>query len=495
MVYCAKQTGDNPLGFSRTMAMRWLAKPQAVQRNKISLTPRQLSPKLALTGAELASVGDVHSGSSATRDGSDIVIANELPHSERRPARFITEVGAVIGLSILGDSLMYSLLPLEAASLGISLPLVGILLSANRLVRLFSNSWASVLFARLGPRRPFWAATIAGLFATMLYGVGWGFVVFLAARLLWGIAWSGLRQGGYEAIWSGSLSTRGRLTGLLWGLVRLGSAISVLVGGWLYDLYGYEAAVAVITMATVPAVVLAGLLQWPQSETIPPSTEVRTETADVSSPAGVWAGWRMALGEAWLRWLVSAGFLGHLLNGIVLSSTSVYLADRLTDDGQLAALGVGVGALAGLMLGTRWLSDMVLGPVFGYLSDRFGRSNTAALLVVILFVALVGLAWLPLFLAMAALLIVFICDGGIYVVLAALASDWATETAQPHTFVGVYTTGGDAGSALGPLLAFSLGTLVGLPVLYTSAGLLLAFAIFRYRHLASQMSKRSGKKS
>ena len=126
---------------------------------------------------------------------------DEVPHSQRRPVRFITQVGAVIGLSILGDSLMYSLLPLEAAALGISLPLVGILLSANRLVRLLSNSWASALFAKLGPRKPFWAATVLGLIATTLYGVGWGFTVFLAARLLWGIAWSALRQGGYEAVW------------------------------------------------------------------------------------------------------------------------------------------------------------------------------------------------------------------------------------------------------------------------------------------------------
>ncbi len=409
---------------------------------------------------------------------------DEVPHSQRRPVRFITQVGAVIGLSILGDSLMYSLLPLEAAALGISLPLVGILLSANRLVRLLSNSWASALFAKLGPRKPFWAATVLGLIATTLYGVGWGFTVFLAARLLWGIAWSALRQGGYEAVWYANSSTRGRLTGLLWGLVRLGSAISVLVGGWLYDLYGYEVAVATITLATAPAVVLAGFLQWSPAKKGTASTDGQAKRADEASLAGVLAGWRMSLGEARLRWLVGAGFLGHLLNGIVLSTTSLYLANRLADDGQLASLGIGVGALAGLMLGTRWLSDMFLGPIFGYVSDRFGRANTAATTVVVLCVALLGLAWLPLLFAMIALLIVFICDGGIYVVLAAAAGDSATETAQPHTFVGVYTTGGDAGSALGPLIAFSMGALTGLPVLYITVGLLLGFAIFRYRRWA-----------
>ena len=114
----------------------------------------------------------------------------------------------------------------------------------------------------------------------------------------------------------------------------------------------------------------------------------------------------------------------------------------------------------------------------------FGSANTAAITVIVLCAALLGLAWLPLLFAMVALLIVFICDGGIYVVLASAAGDTATETAQPHTFVGVYTTGSDAGSALGPLLAFSLGTMTGLPALYGTVGLLLGFAIFRYRRWA-----------
>ena len=55
----------------------------------------------------------------------------------------VTVVGSCVGLAIMGDSLMYSILPLAAPGLGIPLPLVGVLLSANRLVRLLSNAWAS----------------------------------------------------------------------------------------------------------------------------------------------------------------------------------------------------------------------------------------------------------------------------------------------------------------------------------------------------------------
>ena len=75
-----------------------------------------------------------------------------------RPTRLVLVSGLVIALCIVGDSYLYSILPLEAANLGIALPLVGVLLSANRLVRLISNTWASRLFERWGrsglSRRP-----------------------------------------------------------------------------------------------------------------------------------------------------------------------------------------------------------------------------------------------------------------------------------------------------------------------------------------------------
>jgi len=53
-------------------------------------------------------------------------------NSRQKPERLVFIVGLTIGLSILGDSFLYGNLPIEAENLGIALPLVGILLSANR---------------------------------------------------------------------------------------------------------------------------------------------------------------------------------------------------------------------------------------------------------------------------------------------------------------------------------------------------------------------------
>ncbi len=71
------------------------------------------------------------------------------------PTGMVTAVGTAVALCIMGDSLMYSILPLHAVSAGIALPLVGILLSANRFIRLLSNRWAGSAFERYGSRLPF----------------------------------------------------------------------------------------------------------------------------------------------------------------------------------------------------------------------------------------------------------------------------------------------------------------------------------------------------
>jgi len=205
-------------------------------------------------------------------------------NSPRKPERLVFIVGLTIGLSILGDSFLYGNLPIEAENLGIALPLVGILLSANRLVRLVSNTWASSMFEKFGPRKPFIFATILALFTTAVYGVGWGFSVFLLARIGWGIAWSALRQGGYQAVWVSGESSKGKMMGLLWGLIRLGSAFSVLLGGYLRDLWGYRAGVLGVMSVTALAIPVALSIHWPaESQRV------------ISSKQSFWHGWREAL--------------------------------------------------------------------------------------------------------------------------------------------------------------------------------------------------------
>lgn len=396
------------------------------------------------------------------------------------PMHLVLMVSTVIALCILGDSLMYSILPLEAAHLGISLPLVGVLLSANRLVRLLSNAWASATFERWGARGPFVAAVGLGLFSTLLYGAGWGFAVFLGARLLWGVAWSGLRQGGYEAVWYGGSTVKGQLTGMLWGVVRLGSALSVLGGGFLYDRFGYTTTIFCVVGITTLALPLALIIRWPASAVLPHAAPQATTFAGRRR----WQDWWQALQLPHARWLIIVAALQAYLSGVVISTTSIFLADRLQQNESSLLFGLGIGSIAGILQGVRWLSDITVGPTIGRFSDRVGQTAMALGLGILGFSTLLGLSTLTaMVIVLPCLFLYFLCDSGMNVTLSAAASGTALEQERPHIFIGLYTTATDLGSALGPLLAFSLGRFLGLPLTYTGTAFLVLMTLLYYRRI------------
>jgi MFS family permease len=397
-----------------------------------------------------------------------------------KPEWLVLSVAVATGLSIMGDSLMYAILPLEAKNLGISLSLVGLLLSANRLIRLVSNTPVSLIFERLGPWRPFVGSTVLGFVTALLYGTGWGFVVFLLARMGWGVAWSGLRQGGYEAIWSGSQHNKGRLMGLLWGVIRLGSAIGVVVGGYLRDEFGYQVSVAVIAGFTALAIPIASFMRWPN----PDSRKSEQATAPAKAPSqGTMLsleGWRAAFRVPARRWLLIAGFIHAVLGAVVTATASVFLAERLGADNDLLLSTIGIGTLTGGLLAVRWTSNLLFGPFIGFISDRIGQTRIIILLAILTLIGLIGAVRISGREGVLFLLPVFVAISGLFVTLSASSSGLAVHARRPHLFVGTYATATDAGSALGPLLAFNLGQIAGFGPLYLALSLLLLLSVLQY---------------
>lgn len=338
------------------------------------------------------------------------------------------------------------------------------------MIRLVSNTWASAVFERFGPRRPFVLAAVLALATTALYGAALGFAVFLLARMGWGIAWSGLRQGGYQAVWSGGDKAKGRLMGLLWGLIRLGSAFSVLFGGYLRDRFGYRTGVAGIAALTALAIPVALSIRWPEEN-----------RRAARAPGSLRQGWKEAWQSPEGRRLLLTGFLHSTFEGIVISTVSLFLSGRLGSSALFPGLGDRVGTLAGFLLAVRWTSDMLFGPAIGALSDRIGQPRTLLLLSVFLLAAMAGAAVLHGVPLLLCLCLLFIGSAGLMITLAALAGGVSLRAERPHLYVGVYATASDAGAAFGPLFAYFSAGLIGLPVQYLLSAAALFFAVLRHR--------------
>jgi DHA1 family multidrug resistance protein-like MFS transporter len=389
------------------------------------------------------------------------------PLRENQSKKIVALAGTVIGLVVMGDSLMYSLLPLSAASLGISLAGVGTLLSINRLIRLVSNMGAGILHHRFGQRLPFILSTILGLLTTLVYGLGKGFIVFLVARAVWGVAWSSLRQGAYQATWTSSRDDKGELMGILWRLIRLGSAISVLIGGIVFDRYGFQTSVWVILVAGLPAIPLSITLPWPSSG------------GHRTNPEKSFGSRLEVFDHPVKRWLVASALADGVFQSTFGSTVSLFLAGWLGqyDFNQESLLGI--GTIAGGVLMVRWISGIFVAPAIGKISDKFTHARTAVVLAFSTLCAVLLVASGNL-LAIPSLLVIFMVGSGLFVTLNASASRIAGQSRYPNFFAGAFNTAVDIGTALGPLFAFSLVSAFGLVPLYVLTGALQFLVISRY---------------
>ena len=185
----------------------------------------------------------------------------------------------VAGAVIMGDSMIYNVLPSRVDSFGVPVALVGVLLSANRVVRLASNQLAAWAIDRFGMGRPLLVAVIVAIGSTVSYGVAPWFVALLVARILWGITFSVFRLSGYLVLLDASADgNRGRLFGVFSSGMRIGSIVGVLLGGLLFDLTGRAVSFLIIGgfgLAAIPAAIAllerhAGTREGSQ---VPPRTE------------------------------------------------------------------------------------------------------------------------------------------------------------------------------------------------------------------------------
>jgi MFS family permease len=145
-----------------------------------------------------------------------------------------------LALALPGDTLLYLLLPLHAAVFGITLPEAGVLLAANRIVRIFGYRWVANFYATRGPRAVCLAAAVAAALATFGYATLSGLWPLLLARLLWGLAFAAMNIAN-QALPTAHMPEAPRRMGRARSIVAIGPMAGLLAGRILADLYGPRA--------------------------------------------------------------------------------------------------------------------------------------------------------------------------------------------------------------------------------------------------------------
>lgn len=80
-------------------------------------------------------------------------------------------ISTAVALSLLGDQMLYTVLPVVHEAVGVPVTAIGLLLGANRLIRLGTNTFAGYVVTRWGRHWPFVLALFLGGVSTVAYGV------------------------------------------------------------------------------------------------------------------------------------------------------------------------------------------------------------------------------------------------------------------------------------------------------------------------------------
>ncbi len=339
--------------------------------------------------------------------------------------RSVAFIGTATAFSLLGDQVLYAVLPVYYDSLHLTPIQVGILLSANRWIRLLTNELAHRA-STPGRERPlFLGAFVLGVMTTLAYALTTHFWLLLAARLAWGLAWSFIRHIGVQNVMSGVAGERvGRTMGMYNGFSRAGSVAGLLGGAVLVDLFGFSAGVMMLAVVSLVSLPLAAAGLRPEAR-IDPS---------VALSGNVLPGALLVLGFT----------LGAVGPGFVMGTLGASIVVYVGAGGLFSA-----ATLTGLLLGIRYLLDTALAPWLGGATDRYGVRRASMVYLCIGGLALVMASIRPpLALFMVAIIVFFVCGTGLQAGVAGTASR------QGSAAFARYVTASDFGSACGPLLGW-----------------------------------------
>ena len=346
-----------------------------------------------------------------------------------------------VALLIMGDSFLYSSLPVSAPDLHLSLFQVSILLSANRWVRLVSNTAVALLLPRLPARWIFAGASVLGMASTVAFVRQPAFGAMVLARFVWGMSWSVFRQAAYLAVWREPRERQGRQLGYWWGIVRIGSGVGVLLGGVVLDLRGFTAAFWVLSGLAVLGVVVAAAIRWPHA----------SGPLQESVPFDLSRIWSTVSKGAPLRWLLLLGAGTRLSITVSIALMSLYLQTRLAGSDGLT----GIGLSAGLVLSAHWMSLLLAGPVVGWLADRLGHVRTLMLVAGTTTVSLACAAFVQEWWALAAGVGVMLGFSGLRMAVEVAMADRTRSLPDAHLIMGAYASLDDLAAAVGPVLSLT----------------------------------------
>lgn len=353
----------------------------------------------------------------------------------------------VLSLASLGDVLLYVVLPVSAASFGVGLAWVGVLLAANRITRIVLYGAVAAFGEATGSRSLAIVSAFAAAVSTLVLWAGDGGPILLVARILWGLAFAGLSL----AALSYAVADRDRAgsrVGVSRAIHQMGPALSLSVGAWLAGVVGPRDVFFLLGLISLLAVPLASTL---------PKDEVRADREKT-------------------QWLPKPKLfdlfffvVGLVVDGVFAMTVALMLAKTTSPEAAMLA--------AGLILALRRFGEILLAPVGGFLGDRLGTGKVLFMSTILL---ALGFAVLATGQTFAGSLLVIAARAAIAALGPAAVAQRAGGEGTLHR-LAVMQTWRDFGAAVGPLITGILLEAVSLQLINATLVVLVVVSLLALR--------------
>ena len=345
-----------------------------------------------------------------------------------------------LALSLPGDTVLYLLLPMYAAQFGLTLAEAGVLLAANRLVRIAGYGQVARFHAQSGDRATCTLAVATAAVCALGYATLSGFWALLPLRLLWGLCFAGLNLS-TQSLATADPVGAARRSGRSRAVIAIGPVRALPAGALLAQWAGPRPIFFVLA-----AVSLLGLCAARRLPSAP--HPVATPVRRFRRPNSL---------DAW-------SFMeGLTLDGLFIVGLS-YLGKDLLPGGAVV--------VAGLLMALRYLAEIILSPVGGHMAERLGAERLLVILSLFTAVALAGFGAGWLWASAAAIVVLRALQ------LPLLAPIVAKRTPGPGRVqaLAARSVWRDIGAGTGPMLAGLLLPVASPLWLYGIPALLLALA-------------------
>lgn len=344
-----------------------------------------------------------------------------------------------LGLTLPGDTVLYLLLPLYAAEFGVSLPEAGVLLAANRLVRIIGYGWVARFYSTHGARAACLLATFGAILATISYATASGVWLLLAGRLLWGLSFAALNLAN-QALPTAVMQGAPKRTGRSRAIIAIGPMVGLVVSALMAVQFGPRSAFVLLAVVALAAPLMAARIPR------------LAEKPALGGPRFEWPGpislWSFAM--------------GFTLDGLFIFGLGLLAAANYPKGAVLAA---------GIAMALRYAVEVAFSPVGGHLAHHFG-----ARLVVVLssLGAAVGLALIPTeHLLWFGVVCVIVLRALVQALIAPMVAE-AHPGAERVRALARQATWRDIGAGTGPLAAGLLFPVLAPIAIYGGASVLLA---------------------